>query len=68
MTALISPGNNFQGFVFVLVMFCLLMSALAIRLTQVSKHDTNSLTTKQLMRLCVSHSIHSALIPGKGLE
>lgn len=53
MTALISPGNNFQGFVFVLVMLCLLMSVPAIRLTQMSKHDANSLTIKQLMRfLC----------------
>lgn len=68
MTALISPGNNLQGFVFVLVMLCLLMSVLAIRLTQMSKHDANSLTIKQLMKLCVSYSIHSSPFPGKGLE
>lgn len=68
MTALISPVNNFQGFAFVLVMLCLLMSVLAIRLMQMSKHDASSLTTRQLMRLCVPYSIHSALFPGKGLE
>lgn len=68
MTALISSVNNFQGFVFVLVMLCLLVSAVAVRLMQRFKHDASSLTIKQLMRLCVLHSIHSALFPGKGLE
>lgn len=68
MTALISPGNNLQGFVFISVMLCLLMSVLAIRLPQMSKHVANSLTIKQLMKLCVSYSIHSAPFPGKGLQ
>lgn len=53
LTALTSPGNNFQGFVSVLVMLCLLMAVHAIRLAQMSKHDSNSLTIKLWMKfLC----------------
>lgn len=52
MTALTSPGNNCQGFISILVILCLLMAVHTIRLTEMSKHDTSSLTIKQLRFLC----------------